>query len=134
MQPPRVFVEDALDSIERVNRRLEGMDVEGLRHNDERLDGIERRLMVVAECFKALRSAGKEVEGALFRASPHINRVRTFADRIRHQYQEVSAEQVFKVVEKDLPVLKDALESLAQSPVLDVTASRRPPRRSGLGR
>lgn len=44
-----MFVEDALDSIERVNRRLEGMDAEGLRHNDERLDGIERRLMVVAD-------------------------------------------------------------------------------------
>ena len=137
MDSPRDLVNDALDSIERIERRLTGVDAHALSRNDVLLDSVERRLMIVAEAFKGLSESTKEVARELFPVSPYTNRLRSFADRVRHDYSQVSADKVMRVVHNDLPVAKDALIKLAGSSVLDEAEPEHPPppaKRTGLSR
>lgn len=96
---------DILGAIERIERATSGMDIEQFIDNELVRGAIERFLTVACEAALKLPDTVKQL-------APHINwrEMNNFANLLRHAYHSTDADEVWKIVQNDLPPLKSFVQ------------------------
>jgi uncharacterized protein with HEPN domain len=99
-----VYLRHIIDSIERLNGYLEGVDQEGFLGNDLLQAGVIREMEIIGE-------AAKQVDEDFRNAHAEIpwKKMAGMRDKLIHDYLGVDIAAVWDTVEKDLPDLKRRL-------------------------
>ena len=97
----RIFIEDILKSIEKIEEYVRGMSGEEFFRFSQVQDAVMRRLEIIGEAAKKVpegfRSKYPEIPWKL---------IAGMRDVLIHGYFDVNLERVWVIVEKDLPDLK----------------------------
>ena len=92
---------DIADAIEMVERFTAGMDFDAFRDDPKTVAAVERELQVISEAAIRLGSEAEDrFPGLAWR------NIRGIGNWLRHQYERVELEIVWKTVMDDLPPLK----------------------------
>ena len=95
---------DIVDAIHAIEEFLEGMDFEAFREDPKRVAAVERKLLVISEAAIRLGSeAEARVPGMPWRD------IRGLGNWLRHQYDRIELDMIWKTVVDDLPRLKRAI-------------------------
>lgn len=71
-------------------------------------DAVERRFEILGEALSRLRQSDMDTAARI----AHQDRIVGFRNVLAHEYDRVDPEQVWRIIEQDLPLLKSQLESL----------------------
>jgi uncharacterized protein with HEPN domain len=96
---------DIIDAIGMIDRFTSGMDLEAFRDDPKTVAAVERKLQVISEA--AIRLGG-EAEGGI----PGVSwrNIRGMGNWLRHQYDRIELETIWKTATDDLPLLKAAIQ------------------------
>jgi uncharacterized protein with HEPN domain len=103
---PRIYLAQILERIERIfSFTAEGKD--SFFESAMTQDAVIRNLEVIGE-------AAKRVPDDYRKSHPSIpwRTIAGLRDVLIHQYEGVGLDQVWKVVEKDLPILKNSIQAI----------------------
>lgn len=102
-----VFLDDILDSIDRIQRYTEGLDRDGFLDADQVQDAVLWRLAVIGEAVKNLPESLRDEH-------PDVrwSDIAGMRDVLVHGYFRVNLERVWRVVEADVPVLKEHTQAI----------------------
>src|SRR5271154_2457242 len=95
---------DILEAIGVIERFISGMDFEAFREDPKTVAAVERKLLVVSEAAVRLGRTAEETIPDL----PWRN-IRGIGNWLRHRYDRVELEVVWKTVVDELPPLKSAI-------------------------
>ena len=104
-----------LDNIETINKRIEDIQYPGDFASSEKgmilLDSICMKLVAIGESLKSL---DKITNNELFAMYPQISwkQAMGMRDIIVHHYFDIDAEEIYKTVKEDLPLLQSVLEKI----------------------
>jgi uncharacterized protein with HEPN domain len=106
----RLLLQDILDSIADIEEFVQGMDYAAYLLDSKTQAAVERKLLIVSEAAIRLGEAAPAL-------CPSIDwkDVRGLGNRIRHEYQSIQDEMIWKIVKDDLPPLKAAVEAALAS-------------------
>ena len=103
---------DILDSIANIEAFTSGMTLDGFRTDPKTVAAVERKLPVISEAAIRLGDQGP----ALCPDQPRP-KIRGAGNWIRHQYERINLEDIWRTVAQDLPALKaSAARALAAFP------------------
>lgn len=113
--PDADCLQDIIDNIVRIERYVDGLDLDTVRNDDLRYDAVEPCLERICEAaFRPGDRAGKLLPQQPWRA------IRGLRNRLRHGYGQIDTNILWNVVSERLPSLKaeaaGALEGLAGNP------------------
>ena len=97
----RVYLEDILESIGKIEEYTNGIALEEFKNNAECQDAVIRRLEIIGEAVKNLPSDLKEKYSSI-----PWRQIAGTRDILIHEYAGVSLERVWKVITDDLEPLK----------------------------
>lgn len=106
----RVYLEDILESIGKIEEYAKGSSFQDFEKDTERQDAVIRRLEIIGEAVKNLPSE-------LRKKYPNIpwKQITGTRDILIHEYAGVSLKRVWKTVVKDLEPLKKTVNQILQS-------------------
>jgi|SRR3989344_6139771 len=108
MKEIRVYLDDILDSIEKIEEYTRGVNFKKFDSNTELQDAVVRRLEIIGEAVKNLPTETKNK----YREIPW-RQIAGMRDILIHEYAGVSIKRVWKVIADDLsPLNKIALKIL----------------------
>lgn len=104
---PKVFIEDILESIERIETYLSGVKKKDFVKNLSLQDAVIRRLEIIGE-------ATKNIPEEFRKKHHHIpwKQIAGNRDVLIHDYTGVNVDRVWNTAKKDLPILKTQIEDL----------------------
>jgi uncharacterized protein with HEPN domain len=109
---PPLLLQDILDAIADIHRFTEGMALETFRTDAKTVAAVERKLLLISE---AARRLGDQAETLC--PGPPWRDIRGIGNWLRHQYDFVDLETVWRTVTDDLPPLQEAvIQALAKRP------------------
>ena len=99
-----LFVQDMLESIEKIESYLASMDTDGFEEDSLLRDAVFRRLEIIGE-------AAKHIPPAVRERHPDIpwQKVAGLRDVLIHRYYGIIVEQVWRILTVDLPAVKKHL-------------------------
>ena len=102
-----LFVEDIIESIELIGSYVSGMTFDRFRDDRKTVDAVVRNFEIIGEAAKYIPD---EIKGR----HPDIDwpGMLGLRNRIAHEYFGVSAAIVWRIVEGDLPLLRDRMALL----------------------
>jgi len=103
-RPPPLSLRDIADAISLIEEFTLGMDFETFREDPKTIAAVERKLLVVSEA--AIRMGEQAVLLCTDQPWPKIRATGNF---LRHAYERVDLETVWRTVTDDLPRLKAAV-------------------------
>jgi len=105
----RLFLQDILESIERIEEYTEGYDFETFTKDRKTVDAVLRNLEIIGE-------AAKHIPENIQTQHPEIpwKRVIGLRNVVIHHYFGVDLSIVWVIIKKQLPELKDAVISLLE--------------------
>ncbi len=100
---PAQRFEDILDNIARIERFTAGLHVESFIHDEEKLFAVQHALLIISEAATKLGELAPEL-------CPEIDwrDVRGLGNRLRHEYHGIDSVRLWRMVERDIPLLKAA--------------------------
>jgi len=98
---PRLYLDDILESCNKVSRYIEGLDQSETMQNELIVDAILRNLMVIGEAAKKLPDEWKLRFGDI-----EWRKIAGLRDVIAHEYFQLDEEILWDVVSNKLPELK----------------------------
>jgi len=103
----RLYLDDILDSIEKISRYTQGMNSENLRSDDKTFDAVIRNLEIIGEAVKNIPQEAKD-------SFPEIpwKRVSSMRDKLIHEYFGIRYDIIFETVENRLPELKSVIKEM----------------------
>jgi uncharacterized protein with HEPN domain len=107
LRDARPYLQDMLDSIERIRRYTAGMDSAAFHEDEVVQDAVIRRIEVMGEAVSYLPDDLK----ARFPQVPWQD-VKDMRNKLIHDYGHVDLELVWAVVRKDIPALEPALRQI----------------------
>jgi len=115
---PQTWFGDILDAIAMIEQFTSGMDFEAFRSNPMAVAAVERKLQIVGEAAIRL---GDEAE----RRCPDLpwRDIRGIGNQLRHAYERIDLDTIWKAVTDDVPPLKVAVQRALKLP----PARRTPP-------
>ena len=97
--------EDILDNIARVERFTAGLDYEAFVRDEQALFAVLHALLIISEAARKLASdAEKLVPDQPWRA------IRSLGNVLRHSYDDVEPEPIWRILRDELPGLKQGVE------------------------
>jgi uncharacterized protein with HEPN domain len=99
------YLRDIQEAIESIERFVEGMDFSTFQMDEKTDAAVERKLLALSE---AARRLGDDAE-KLCSGIPW-NNIRRIGNWLRHQYDHVDPSVIWETAERDLPLLKAAVE------------------------
>jgi len=100
--PVRRF-QDILDNIVRIERFTAGLNLQTFRENEQALFAVEHALLIISEAAAKLGALAVELCPDIPWAD-----IRGLGNRLRHEYHTVDVVRLWRLVERDLPILKAA--------------------------
>ncbi len=101
---------DIGEAIKLIFQYVEGVDLDALAANIEKQDAILRRIMIIGEATKRLSSDFKKQHPAI-----PWKQIAGMRDVLTHDYDEVDLDEVWTVVNENLPQLLNYIEPLIPS-------------------
>jgi len=103
----RIYLDDILDSIGKIEAYTKGISYEGFAKNSLVVDGVVRNLEVIGEAVKKLPADMK-------RKHPDIEwkKIAGLRDILIHEYSGIDLRIVWDVVENKVPELRDSIKSI----------------------
>ncbi|MCH8569046.1 MAG: DUF86 domain-containing protein [Balneolales bacterium] len=107
---PDVYLQDILESIEHIQRFLEGVSEEDFYENVEKQDAVLRRLEIIGEAVKHLPEEIRDKH-------PDIpwRQIAGMRDIIIHEYFGVTLDMIWVVATEDIHDLKAKVEEIIES-------------------
>jgi uncharacterized protein with HEPN domain len=102
---PNLSLRDISEAISMIERFTLGMDFDAYREDLKTMAAVERKLLLISEAAVRLGDEGP----ALCPGLPWEN-IRGIGNWLRHQYDRVDVETVYRTVREDLPALKAGVE------------------------
>ena len=104
---PRVYLEDVLESIRRINTYVAGIGQEQLAGDELRLDAVVRNLEVIGEAVKQLPED-------LVQQQPDVEwrKIAGLRDILIHHYFGIDVEIIWDVVQNKLPNLERQIRTI----------------------
>jgi uncharacterized protein with HEPN domain len=101
---PRLSLRDISDAIDMIEEFTRGMDFDAFRSDAKTSAAVERKLLVISEAAVRLGDQAPVV-------GPDVpwHKIRGTGNWLRHQYERVDPEIVWRTVIEDLPPLKAAV-------------------------
>lgn len=103
----RLFIKDILDSIEKIEEFVAGMNFEEFKSDDKTVSAVVRKLEIIGEATKNIPDEVKEKYPQL--PWKEMAKIR---DKLIHAYFVVDFEIVWNVIKKELPFLKPKIEKI----------------------
>jgi uncharacterized protein with HEPN domain len=108
---PDLALRDILDAIERIEQFTAGLDFEAFRQDPKTVAAVEWKLLVISEAAIRLGDVAEmRCPGLLWR------NIRGIGNWLRHQYDRIDLETVWKTLTDDLPPLKDSVQRALKPP------------------
>jgi uncharacterized protein with HEPN domain len=103
----RVYLEDILESIEKIDEYTKAVKWREFERNGQMQDAVMRRLEIMGEAVKKIPEAVKK-------ESPDIpwRQISGMRDVLIHDYGEVRLERVWKTVQNDLAPFKAGIQAI----------------------
>ena len=107
---PDVYLQDILESIEHIQRFLDGASEDEFYNNVEKQDAVLRRLEIIGEAVKHLPDEIREDH-------PDVpwRQIAGMRDIIIHEYFGITLEMVWVVATEDILDLKKKVEEIIES-------------------
>ena len=99
------YFEDILDNIARIERFTAGLDFEAFLGNEQVAFAVFHALLIISEAARRLGAEGE----ALAPDQPW-RAIRSLGNVLRHEYQVLDVQVIWRIVTTDLPALKRASE------------------------
>ena len=100
---PQSRFQDIIDNIDRIERHISGLTMERFCEDEKSLDAVERCFQRVTEAAIKLRPIAEELEPDQDWAA-----IRGFGNVLRHEYDHVAANIVWRFATENLSSLRDA--------------------------
>jgi len=105
----KLFLEDILECIERVERYIEEKKFEIFRSDSKTIDAVIRNLEIIGEAARNIPEDVKEENSSI----PWQDII-DFRNRITHGYFDISLEIVWYIIKKELPDLKQKVRKMLE--------------------
>lgn len=105
----KLYIEDILEAIVRIERYTQGMDLEGFRASDITVDAVIRNFTIIGE---AARQIPPEIEKA--NSDIPWDKMRALRNIVVHQYFGVDASILWETLRHDLPPLTPRLRRVLE--------------------
>lgn len=107
MKDPNIYLDDILESIEKIERYIKDYDFQAFSKDDALQDSVIRRLEIIGEAVKRLSSPLKE-------KNSHIpwKEIAGMRDVLIHEYAGILLERVWKVAKTDISKLKKEIKKI----------------------
>jgi uncharacterized protein with HEPN domain len=106
---PAQSLRDILQAIDRIEQHIGGMDSEGFRADIKTIDAVERNLQRMSEAAIRLGDRAEELC-----PGPPWRDIRGIGNWLRHQYDRIDLETVWRTATSDLPLLKTKVSAALQ--------------------
>ncbi|MCZ7399524.1 MAG: DUF86 domain-containing protein [Candidatus Methanoperedens sp.] len=102
-----VYLRHILDAISRIEEYIKGLNYDDFMDNHLVQDGVVRQIEIVGEATKRVSTEMRE-------KYPDIpwRKMSGMRDKLIHDYLGVDLDAVWDTVEKDIPVLKDEIQTV----------------------
>lgn len=114
MQKSRVYLEDILAAIQRIERYLRDVQFQQFTHNQLLADAVVRNLEIIGEAVKKLSTEFRQ-------QYPEIEwkKIAGLRDFLIHSYSEVDLGIVWNIITTKLPPLEHTIRNLLESRKLE---------------
>lgn len=108
---PQAWFGDIVDAIAMIEQFTSGMDFEAFRESPMAIAAVERKLQIISEAAIRL---GDEAE----RRCPDLpwRDIRGIGNQLRHAYERIDLNTIWKAVTDDVPPLKAAVQRALKPP------------------
>jgi uncharacterized protein with HEPN domain len=110
MSRNRESLVDIITAIQLIFQYTQGIDAQSLSRNLEKQDAILRRITIIGEATKRLSKEFRQQHSSI-----PWKEIAGMRDVITHDYDEVDLDEVWKVVEENLPQLLSYIEPLVSN-------------------
>ncbi len=105
----KIFLEDMLDSIEKIERYTKGMDFDGFTENPMVVDAVIRNLEVIGEACKHIPAGIREsYDEVPWKAIVGLRNIAI------HGYFGLDLENIWKIIRDDLPKNKETFRKVLE--------------------
>jgi uncharacterized protein with HEPN domain len=104
---PGVYLEEILDCISHIGKYVSGKTKEDFETDELLLDGVCMRLQQIGEM-------AAKIDENIRQQAPEIpwKSVIGFRNKVAHEYVYLEVDEIWLIIEKDLPKLKDSISGL----------------------
>ncbi len=106
----RSHLQDILDSIDAIQRFVDGMNAGSYQEDEKTQAAVERKMLTISEAAIRL----KDQADTLCPGVPWRD-IRGIGNWLRHQYDNVAVDVVWNTIQDDLPPLRAAVETALSS-------------------
>lgn len=102
-----LYLDDIVESIERIEKSTDGLTLDEFNDDLDIQDAAVRRIEIIGEAVKQISAEFKKKH-------PEIpwRKIAGTRDIFIHDYMEVNFNRVWKIIQKDLPTLKEQIKKL----------------------